>query len=286
MKYPVARVRDVCSFRKGKKPHSFADAQASGSRPYILIESFSGTPTNYAGDTTCALCDQDDTLLVCDGANTGLSSTGHDGYVGSTLAALKPDRSRIEPKFLYHFISSRFDVLNTRVRGAAIPHLERELMLNMPLVLPPLPEQKRIVRILDEAEELRRLRAEADRRTADVIPAIFYDMFGDPKYIGRLRWPRHRVDSFAEVSYGLADKLDAATTASKGTRIITISNVALNGLLDLNATQRLIQAKEPKQELVSLIFCSIGGTAANNTWERRRYGKARFLERFCTSRSC
>jgi type I restriction enzyme S subunit len=46
--------------------------------------------------------------------------------------------------------------------------------------VPPLSEQERIVRILDAAEELRRLRAQADRRTADLIPALFYDMFGDP----------------------------------------------------------------------------------------------------------
>ena len=45
--------------------------------------------------------------------------------------------------------------------------------------VPPLPEQERIVRLLDAAEELRRLRAAADRRTADLIPALFNDMFGD-----------------------------------------------------------------------------------------------------------
>lgn len=35
------------------------------------------------------------------------------------------------------------------------------------------------MKLLDEEEELRRLRAEADRRTADLIPAIFHEMFGD-----------------------------------------------------------------------------------------------------------
>ncbi len=48
------------------------------------------------------------------------------------------------------------------------------------ITLPPLAEQERIVHILDEADELRQLRAHADRRTADLIPALFQEMFGDP----------------------------------------------------------------------------------------------------------
>ena len=45
--------------------------------------------------------------------------------------------------------------------------------------VPPLAEQERIVKLLDEADELRKLRAQADRRTADLIPALFHEMFGD-----------------------------------------------------------------------------------------------------------
>jgi type I restriction enzyme S subunit len=232
MKYPLAHIKDVCSFRKGKKPRSFADPQTAGSRPYILIENFGGRRTSFTADTDCVLCDQEDTLLVCDGANTGLSSTGHNGYVGSTIAALKPDRSRIEPRYLYHFISSRFDVLNTRVRGAAIPHLERELMLNMPLVLPPLSEQHRIVRILDEAEGLRRLRAEADRRTADLIPAIFYDMFGDPA--GKKKWPVNTIRDLADAAPGairtgpFGSQLRHSEFTDVGTPVLGIDNVVMN----------------------------------------------------------
>jgi type I restriction enzyme S subunit len=60
--------------------------------------------------------------------------------------------------------------------------LKPEQLLSMSVPLPPLPEQRRIVRILDAAEGLRRLRAQADRRTADLIPALFHDMFGEGKW--------------------------------------------------------------------------------------------------------
>ena len=46
--------------------------------------------------------------------------------------------------------------------------------------LPPLSEQQRIVEILQEAEEIRRLRAEAEAKTAELIPAdVSTEFFGD-----------------------------------------------------------------------------------------------------------
>lgn len=44
--------------------------------------------------------------------------------------------------------------------------------------LPPLAEQARIVRILDEVEALRRLRAQTVERTDAIIPAVFNALFG------------------------------------------------------------------------------------------------------------
>ncbi len=41
-------------------------------------------------------------------------------------------------------------------------------------------EQERIVSILDAADEVRRLRSQADKCTAELVTAIFHDMFGDP----------------------------------------------------------------------------------------------------------
>ena len=45
--------------------------------------------------------------------------------------------------------------------------------------LPPLAEQDRITRILDESDVLRRLRTEADGRTGFLASALYFDMFGD-----------------------------------------------------------------------------------------------------------
>ena len=46
--------------------------------------------------------------------------------------------------------------------------------------VPPLPEQRRIVDLLSRAEGIVRLRREAEKKAAELIPALFLDMFGDP----------------------------------------------------------------------------------------------------------
>ncbi len=48
--------------------------------------------------------------------------------------------------------------------------------------VPPIEEQKRIVGLLEEADQLRKLRAAAEERTADLAPALFDEMFGDSKF--------------------------------------------------------------------------------------------------------
>lgn len=88
-------------------------------------------------------------------------------------------------------------------KGANIQNLRRAELEKLPIPVPPLAEQARIVKLLDEADELRKLRAQADRRTADLIPAIFDDMFGDP-VTNPKAWPSGQLKEFGvDIRYGL-----------------------------------------------------------------------------------
>lgn len=183
---PTVRVRDVALFIKGKKASVALDAPSDGALPYVLIEGFEGAYRTFTNDTACVRCYRDDTIIVADGANTGLTSTGHEGYLGSTLGALRSDRSKMNTRYLFYFVHGNFNTLNTRTRGAAVPHLDKDLLLDLEVALPPFPEQERIARILDDAAALRRLRGEADMRAGNLKAALFQEMFGDPQS----EWPK------------------------------------------------------------------------------------------------
>ncbi len=97
--------------------------------------------------------------------------------------AIKHDR--IDTRFLIRFLASEqfFRQLQASSFGTTNrQRIQEASLLSYGIPLPPLAEQERIVKLLDEADGLRKLRAQADRRTADLIPALFHEMFGEVKF--------------------------------------------------------------------------------------------------------
>jgi type I restriction enzyme S subunit len=76
-----------------------------------------------------------------------------------------------------------------------------DFLKRFPIPVPPLAEQERIVKLLDAADELRKLRAQADTRTAALLPALFNEMFGKN---GKKAFERIRLEQIAEVVSGVA----------------------------------------------------------------------------------
>lgn len=81
--------------------------------------------------------------------------------------------SHLDPKFLWYYLRSR--PLPNDGYSRHFKHL-RELRVPVP----PLPEQHRIVDLLSRAENIVRMRREAEQKAKEIIPALFLDMFGDP----------------------------------------------------------------------------------------------------------
>ena len=79
----------------------------------------------------------------------------------------------IEAKFLYYFFLSK--PIDSRGYSRHFKFL-KELIIP----IPPIAEQRRIVEILDQADLLRKKRAEANAKADRILPALFIKMFGDP----------------------------------------------------------------------------------------------------------
>ena len=62
-------------------------------------------------------------------------------------------RDQINHKFLYYYLSSIVDLLNSLGTGATFKELSGGKLKEVPVPIPPLSEQKRIIRILDKAFE-------------------------------------------------------------------------------------------------------------------------------------
>ena len=127
-----------------------------------------------------------------------------DGEVASTgfcVLRAKPDAL---PEYLFFFVRSQQFIqgLSNLVVGAMYPAVSDKQVLDQKLPLPPLDEQRRFVDVLARAEGIVRLRRAAQKKAAELIPALFLDMFGDPATNPK-GWPEKTIDEVALVQGGL-----------------------------------------------------------------------------------
>ena len=107
----------------------------------------------------------------------------------------------ITSQFLAYSLWHRRDDIARLSGSTTFKEVSRSTLRKYEIPVPPLAEQERLVKLLDEADALRKLRAQADRRTADFIPALFHQMFGDPVKNSR----KLRRQAFGE----LLDRIDS-----------------------------------------------------------------------------
>ena len=95
-----------------------------------------------------------DNIMLVDGENSGeVFIVPQDGYMGSTFKQLWISSSMYKP-FVLAFIQFYKDTLRNSKKGAAIPHLNKELFYSLIIGIPPFQEQKRIVQKTDESSQL------------------------------------------------------------------------------------------------------------------------------------
>lgn len=97
------------------------------------------------------------------------------------VAQLKSEMiSKFEIKFIYYYLFGNIRILEDGFRGAGLKHISKSYIDNIIIPELSLEDQKRIVKILDEADVLRQKRKQAIDLLDDYIRSVFLDMFGDP----------------------------------------------------------------------------------------------------------
>ena len=111
---------------------------------------------------------------------------------GNFIARLRPTGEALS-EYLFYFLwqfhalgkTSHYQKQTTGIRN-----LEFKRYLTIEVSIPSIAEQRRIVDILSRAEGIVRLRRDAEKKAAELIPALFLDMFGDPATNPK-GWPVH-----------------------------------------------------------------------------------------------
>jgi len=88
-------------------------------------------------------------------------------------------REHIDCKYLAYTLQHLTPQLISLSGSTTFKEVGRGAVKKFLIPLPPLSEQRRIVEILDQADHLRKMRTEADKKAERILPALFIKMFGD-----------------------------------------------------------------------------------------------------------
>ena len=167
------------------------------------------------------------------------------GSVGAFCAIVRFNKNLHHRLGSYWFHSSAFlQWRNSNTQGANIQNLRRSELESLSIPVPPLAEQERIVKLLDEANELRKLRTQADQRTAEFIPALFDAMFGNSDL------PETSLGEIAKVVSGVAKGRRFNGQKPVSVPYVRVANVQ-DGYLDLSEL-KTIEALPGEVEELSL----------------------------------
>lgn len=126
-----------------------------------------------------------------------------DGICSTDIWALRTSEGLLPDYAVRYLRSPAIHVRAAQLAaGANLPRLSADTFDRLPIPLPTLPEQQRIVDVLQQAEEIERLRGKFDELLVRVKRQLFVEMFGDPNPNFNSRWPIVRLGKFVTVATG------------------------------------------------------------------------------------
>ena len=143
--WSLARLNAVCQLTDGLKT---TGKQCLLDAKYLRGKS-SGTIVEQG-----KLVYKGDNIVLVDGENSGeVFIVPQDGYMGSTFKQLWISSSMYEP-YVLAFLQFYKETLRKSKKGAAIPHLNKELFYGLIIGIPPLQEQRRVVQKIEQSSKL------------------------------------------------------------------------------------------------------------------------------------
>lgn len=152
-----------------------------------------------------------------------------DLAINQDLKALfcKPN---VDIRYLFHFLNAKSYLIESFGKGATVKGITLDVLRQLEVPLPPLPEQKRISAILDKADAIRRKRRQALAMADQFLRAVFLEMFGDP-VTNPKGWDSGTIDDVAVPEKGavrcgpFGTQLKVHELVSEGIPLLGIENV-------------------------------------------------------------
>jgi type I restriction enzyme S subunit len=227
-KWGRVRLKEVATILNGY-PFESGRFKRSGGTPLIRIRDILGgsTETFYDGDfDSTFLVKRGEILIGMDGDFHCEPWTGEPALLNQRVCKITPDESRYAKQFLRYLLPGYLSAINEQTPSVTVKHLSSRTIADIPLPLPPLPEQRRIVAEIEKqftrleagVAALRRVQANLKRYRAAVLKAACEG------------WPCVPLSDVCEVVSGYAFK--SSDFCDAGIPVVKIANVSYGSYLD------------------------------------------------------
>lgn len=177
----VVKLGEVIRSVKGRKPPMIVETPLMDGLPYLTAEYFRSNVANQFVPkeflNSGEICEKNDVVLIWDGSKAGQVFTGLKGVLASTMVRLEPKTGNIERTFLYFYLLTQFEILNSQTTGSTIPHVNKTLFFNLPIPLPHLPEQRAIAHVLRTVQRAKEATERVIQATRELKKSLMRYLF-------------------------------------------------------------------------------------------------------------
>src|SRR3989339_1733416 len=172
---------------------------------------------------------KDSVMMSCIGYIGKVGIAPEEMATNQQINTFVPNQKILDSKYLYYSLISKAEEFQANSSQTTLPIINKTKCSNIEIPLPPLEEQKEIVKMLDEKMgkigEAKHLRAEALANIGKILPATLHEIFEEGKKNG---WEE---DILENVVKKVADGThDTPKYCSDGIPLITSKNLLEDGL--------------------------------------------------------
>ena len=240
-------VGDVCDVMNGGTPKTGVPEYWDGNHRWITPAEMGKRLSPYVSDTERKITDlglRDSSARMLPPNSVILSSRAPIGHLVINTEPMGTNqgckglipRSQIETKFLYYYLSSIVDLLNSLGTGATFKELSGGKLKEVTVPVPPLAEQQRIVGLLDEAfEGLATAKANAEKNLQNARALLKSHLQSVFTQRGP-GWVEKRIEEWCDSVMDCVNKTAPVVEEPTPFKMIRTTNVR-NGCVDVSTVR-------------------------------------------------
>lgn len=179
----IANLSDIAEIIMGQSPPGSSYNELGEGLPFFQGKAEFGekhpVAKKWCTEPT-KLAEKNDILMSVRAPVGTVNLADRDCCIGRGLAALRVNTESVLVEYLYAFLQFAETYIAESGQGSTFAAISGKDLTRLLIPVPPLEEQQEIVNILQQAEDLRRLRQDSLEKAEKLASALFLEMFGNP----------------------------------------------------------------------------------------------------------